>query len=67
MINLRRSGQDSTRKPMWIKTILLLSGLVLLASCATKPKQDYDVNYDFSTLKTFNQLTVKQTDDPLTA
>ena len=67
MINLRRSGQDSTRKSVWTTPILLLSGLVLLASCATKPKQDYDVNYNFSALKTFNQLTVKQTDDPLTA
>ncbi|MGX9460813.1 DUF4136 domain-containing protein [Shewanella sp. A14] len=52
---------------VWRKPIFLLCGLLLLSSCATKTKQDYDVNYDFSVLKTFNQLSAKHTDDPLTA
>ncbi|WP_164839196.1 DUF4136 domain-containing protein [Shewanella livingstonensis] len=49
------------------KHILVFCGLLLLASCSAKPKQDYDISYDFSVLKTFNQLIIKQTDDPLTA
>ncbi|WP_259397263.1 DUF4136 domain-containing protein [Shewanella sp. SG41-4] len=72
MSTLRHSGQllwhtIAWRKQILFKQILLLCGLLFLASCATKPKQDYDVNYDFSVLKTFSQLSVKQTDDPLTA
>lgn len=67
MKTLRRSGQLFSRHIRWHQPIIVLSALLLLASCSAKPKQDYDVNYDFSSLKTFSQLTVKQTDDPLTA
>jgi hypothetical protein len=67
MTTSRRSSKGLIHTMAACKPILLLCGLLLLASCATKPKQDYDVNYDFSVLKTFSQLTVKQTDDPLTA
>ncbi|MGI2168793.1 DUF4136 domain-containing protein [Shewanella sp. MF05960] len=51
----------------WRKPVIILSSLLLVASCTTKPKQDYDVNYDFSALNSFSQLTIEQTDDPLTA
>lgn len=54
-------------RPTWHYLTLMIFSLFILAACAAKPKQDYDVNYDFSTLKTFSQLTLKQTDDPLTA
>ncbi|WP_350431494.1 DUF4136 domain-containing protein [Shewanella sp. H8] len=67
MSTLRHSGQSFSRTIAWCKHIFILFALVLLTSCATKPKQDYDVNYDFSVLKTFSQLSVEHTDDPLTA
>ena len=53
--------------PAWRSLTLIICSLFILAACTTKPKQDYDVNYDFAALKTFSQLTIKQTDDPLTA
>jgi len=43
---------------------LLLSSL-LLSACATKPKSDYDVGYDFSQLSTFIELSPTQTNDPI--
>lgn len=62
-----RSGQFFSRYIGWRKPVIILSSLLLVASCTTKPKQDYDVNYDFSALNSFSQLTIEQTDDPLTA
>ncbi|GGP62528.1 DUF4136 domain-containing protein [Shewanella saliphila] len=53
--------------PTWRRLTLIICSLFILAACTTKPKQDYDVNYDFSALKTFSQLSVEQTNDPLTA
>ncbi|MCL1106201.1 DUF4136 domain-containing protein [Shewanella algicola] len=53
--------------PTWHGLTLIICSLFILAACTTKPKQDYDVNYDFAALKTFSQLSVKQTNDPLTA
>jgi hypothetical protein len=67
MTTSRRSGNGLINTMAFRKPILVLCGLLLLASCAATSKQDYDVNYDFSVLKTFSQLIVKQTDDPLTA
>jgi len=46
---------------------VMISAVLLLVSCATKPNNDYDINYDFSALKTFNQVSMVHTDDPLTA
>ncbi len=45
---------------------LLLSGL-LLSACATKPKSDYDVGYDFDQLSTFIELSPTQTNDPISS
>ena len=67
MSTFNSSAQLVSRLSACYKEVLLLCGLLFLVSCAAKPKQDYDVNYDFSVLKTFSQLTVEQTDDPLTA
>ncbi|ABM25973.1 conserved hypothetical protein [Shewanella sp. W3-18-1] len=46
---------------------ILLSALVLLSACSSKPKNDYDLNYDFAALRSFTQLTPQPTDDPLSA
>ncbi|MBB1317916.1 DUF4136 domain-containing protein [Shewanella sp. SR43-4] len=67
MTTPQRSGKFFTQKIAHYQFITLICSLLLLTSCTVKPKQDYDVNYDFSVLKTFSQLSVKQTDDPLTA
>lgn len=47
--------------------INLLLAVALLSACSSKPKNDYDLNYDFSTLHNFAQLTPSSTDDPLSA
>jgi hypothetical protein len=51
--------------PSQVSSVMITA--VLLMSCATKPNHDYDINYDFSALKTFNQLSMVHTDDSLTA
>jgi len=45
----------------------LLVAVTLLSACSSKPKNDYDLNYDFTALHSFSQLTPKPTDDPLSA
>ena len=45
----------------------LLVAVALLSACSSKPKNDYDLNYDFTALHSFSQLTPKPTDDPLSA
>lgn len=45
----------------------LLVAVALLSACSSKPKNDYDLNYDFSALHSFAQLTPQKTDDPLSA
>ncbi|MGL5024667.1 MAG: DUF4136 domain-containing protein, partial [Shewanella oncorhynchi] len=45
----------------------LLVAVALLSACSSKPKNDYDLNYDFTALRSFTQLTPQPTDDPLSA
>ncbi|UJF23001.1 DUF4136 domain-containing protein [Shewanella sp. OMA3-2] len=47
------------------KSILLIASLVILG-CQSTPKNDYDINYDFSQLQSFNLINVTNSDDPLT-
>ncbi|MEC4727283.1 DUF4136 domain-containing protein [Shewanella sp. D64] len=44
----------------------LLLSCVLLSACTSTPKSDYDVDYDFTKLSTFQELAPPQSDDPLT-
>ncbi|MFT5789853.1 MAG: hypothetical protein ACI8SJ_001972 [Shewanella sp.] len=46
---------------------LLSLPLLTLQGCGSTPKNDYDLNYDFSQLKTFSQIEPAQTSDPLSA
>jgi len=41
--------------------------MVFLGACSSKPKNDYDLNYDFKTLQSFSQLAPQPNDDPLSA
>lgn len=47
--------------------ISLLLAVALSSACSSKPKNDYDLNYDFTALHNFTQLTPSSTDDPLSA
>ncbi|GIU21272.1 DUF4136 domain-containing protein [Shewanella sp. MBTL60-007] len=46
---------------------LLIIPLFMLAACSSTPKNDYDLNYDFSRLKSFSQLAPNKNSDPLSA
>ncbi len=48
-------------------TSIAATSLLLLTACSSTPKNDYDVNYDFSQLKTFSQLAPATNNDPLSA
>ncbi|WP_394199766.1 DUF4136 domain-containing protein [Shewanella waksmanii] len=49
-----------------MKSLLIcLFSLSLIAGCASKPKQDYDTNYDFSQLQRFAQLPANADNDLL--
>ncbi|QQX81236.1 DUF4136 domain-containing protein [Shewanella sp. KX20019] len=48
-------------------TCILSLPLLTLSGCSSTPKNDYDLNYDFSQLKTFLQVEPVQTTDPLSA
>lgn len=39
----------------------------MLNACTSKPKSDYDIEYDFSQLKSFETFSPSQTDDPLSS
>ena len=45
---------------------LLLSAL-LLTACSSTPKSDYDVDYDFTQLNSFQEQAPAQSSDPLSA
>ncbi|MFB2649086.1 DUF4136 domain-containing protein [Shewanella mangrovisoli] len=45
----------------------LFVALVLVSACSSKPKNDYDLNYDFKALQSFTQLAPQPSDDPLSA
>ncbi|QFU21552.1 DUF4136 domain-containing protein [Shewanella eurypsychrophilus] len=47
-------------------TLLLISCL-MLSACSSKPKSDYDTEYDFSQLKSFETFSPSQTDDTLSS
>ncbi|MCL1145072.1 DUF4136 domain-containing protein [Shewanella sp. 10N.261.52.F9] len=56
------------KKPMQSVFVALVSiPLLLLAACSSTPKNDYDVDYDFSNLKSFSQLPPSANSDPLSA
>lgn len=44
----------------------LLMASLTISGCQSTPKNDYDVDYDFSQLKSFTLLDVVNADDPLT-
>ncbi|PKH56217.1 DUF4136 domain-containing protein [Shewanella sp. Choline-02u-19] len=46
---------------------LLSLPLLSLLGCSSPPKNDYDLDYNFSPLKTFSQVEPAQTTDPLSA
>jgi hypothetical protein len=46
---------------------LLSLPLFALLGCSSAPKNDYDLDYNFSPLKTFSQVEPAQTTDPLSA
>ncbi|MCH1929794.1 DUF4136 domain-containing protein [Shewanella sp. A25] len=46
---------------------ILLTTVGLLSACSTTPKNDYDLNYDFSSLKSFDLRLPQSVDDPLSA
>ena len=48
------------------KIVILLMSLLTVA-CASKPRQDYDTNYDFSQLQQFTTLSPQNITDPLSA
>ena len=48
-------------------TCMLSVPLLTLVACNSTPKSDYDLNVDFSQLKTFSQIEPAQTTDPLSA
>lgn len=48
-------------------TCALLLPWLVLSGCKSTPKQDYDVNYDFSRLKSFTQVAPQQTTDQLSS
>lgn len=45
----------------------LFVALVFVSGCSSKPKNDYDLNYDFKALQSFTQLAPQPSDDPLSA
>ena len=45
----------------------LFIATVFLSACSTKPKNDYDLNYNFKALQSFSQLAPQPNDDPLSA
>ena len=47
--------------------IPLLISCLMLSACTTKPKSDYDTEYDFSQLKSFETFSAFQGDDPLSS
>lgn len=47
------------------KAILLIVSFTILG-CQSPPKNDYDVDYDFSQLNSFSLIDVTNSDDPLT-
>ncbi|MCG9695827.1 DUF4136 domain-containing protein [Shewanella sp. Isolate11] len=47
------------------KTLILLVSCITLAACSAKPKQDYDVDYNFSQLKQFTIQSPQALADPL--
>lgn len=47
--------------------ITLLISSLLLTACASKPKNDYDTEFDFSQLKSFSSFSPEQSNDPLSA
>ena len=52
---------------MGLKTLSLFLTAMLLSACASTPKTDYDLQFDFTKLKRFEQLNTVQSDDPLSA
>lgn len=46
---------------------LILVPLLLLGACSSTPTNDYDLNYDFSRLKSFSQLAPSENSDSLSA
>ncbi|MGS0680974.1 DUF4136 domain-containing protein [Shewanella sp. 125m-7] len=46
---------------------LLTMPLLMLAACSSTPKNDYDLNYNFASLKRFSQLPAPENSDPLSA
>ena len=52
-------------QPRGLLSSLVLMPLLLLVACSSTPKNDYDLNYDFSSLKSFSQLEPSHNSDPL--
>ncbi len=47
--------------------ICALVSILLFTACASKPKSDYDTEFDFSQLHSFAPFSPSQTNDPLSA
>lgn len=47
--------------------VSLFCAALLLSACSSQPKNDYDLNFDFTQLTHFSQLASPPTDDPLSA
>ena len=47
--------------------IPLLITCLMLSACTSKPKSDYDTEYDFSQLNSFETVSPSKTNDPLSA
>lgn len=47
--------------------IPLLISCLMLSACTSKPKSDYDTEYDFSQLNSFETVSPSQNDDPLSS
>ncbi|GIU22140.1 DUF4136 domain-containing protein [Shewanella schlegeliana] len=54
------------KRPSYLCSLLMIP-LFLLVACSSTPKNDYDLNYDFSRLKSFSQLAPSENSDPLSA
>lgn len=57
--------QQKTLYHFFSKSIVLIVSLAILG-CQSAPKNDYDIDYDFSQLQSFNLIDVTKSDDPLT-
>ena len=67
MLILMCVGRTIKPKLKLLTQSLLIGCILILGACANKSQNDYDINYNFTALKSFNQLLVNNIDDPLTS